>query len=189
MSKGSDFERGVSKRLSLWWTSNHRDDVFWRTAGSGAWVTSRRKAGKSTSTNHGDLQAIDPEGQPFVDLFYIEMKRGYKYDTLQLLDSKRHSTCELYKFWSKLNAEADECGKLPLLILKRDMYEPMLAMRLATFRFLFGLRRASPPSVTVKFVGFVPMRIMPLDFFMAWMDRVVVIKALELWRARQCLSG
>jgi len=43
MAKGSSFEREICTILSKWWTNNERDDVFWRTAGSGARATTRSK--------------------------------------------------------------------------------------------------------------------------------------------------
>jgi hypothetical protein len=77
MAKGSSFERDVCKRLSLWWTSDKRDDIFWRTASSGARATQRRKQGKRTANSYGDVCATDPIGQPLIDLLSIELKRGY----------------------------------------------------------------------------------------------------------------
>lgn len=78
-SKGSNFERQLCGKLSLWWSDGEDDDIFWRTAGSGARSTSRsRKQGKKTFGQAGDIQATNPCGQPLIDLFTIEMKCGYK---------------------------------------------------------------------------------------------------------------
>ena len=81
MAKGSDFERTICKELSQWWSreeeKKERDDVFWRTAGSGARATVRQKQGKDTSASYGDVTSIDPIGYPFVSLFLLEIKRGY----------------------------------------------------------------------------------------------------------------
>lgn len=74
-SKGGEFERDIAKRLSEWWAD--REDVFWRTAGSGARATVRGKAGKQTAGQSGDICATDPIGQPLIDLITIECKRGY----------------------------------------------------------------------------------------------------------------
>ncbi len=86
-AKGSVFEREICTQLSLWWTGGARTDIFWRTAGSGARATTRAKSGQTTANHYGDLCAIDPIGQPFVDFFTCEAKRGYNKHTLHdLLD-------------------------------------------------------------------------------------------------------
>lgn len=76
-SKGARFERELCKKLSLWWTAGKRDDVFWRSAGSGGMATNRAKRGGSAYGQHGDIQATDPVGKPLMDAFCIELKRGY----------------------------------------------------------------------------------------------------------------
>jgi len=76
-SKGSQFEREVSKELSLWWSGGTRLDIFWRTPGSGAMAKTRSKTGGSALGQHGDIQATDPIGQPMIDVCSIELKKGY----------------------------------------------------------------------------------------------------------------
>lgn len=80
MSKGGEFEKEIAKQLSLWWTQDHdvpRDDIFYRTHGSGSRHTSRMKQSKSTANAAGDLMFIDEIGKSFLDYFIVEMKRGY----------------------------------------------------------------------------------------------------------------
>ncbi len=77
MAKGGEFERNICKQLSLWWTENERDDIFWRTAGSGARHTTRQKKNISTENSAGDVCYIDQLGKPFIDYFLMELKRGY----------------------------------------------------------------------------------------------------------------
>lgn len=74
--KGGQFERDMCRRLSEWWTGGERDDVFWRTSGSGARASRRAKKGKKTYGQDGDIQATDPIGQPLLDVVTIELKRG-----------------------------------------------------------------------------------------------------------------
>ncbi len=74
--KGSSFERTICRELSLWWTKGKRDDIFWRTSQSGGRATIRSKKGKKTFGQYGDIQAVDPKGQPLIDLCTIEAKRG-----------------------------------------------------------------------------------------------------------------
>ncbi len=73
--KGSDFERTICKELGLWWTDGARDDIFWRTSNSGGRATVRK--GRSTFGGYGDVQAVDPIGQPLLNITSIELKRGY----------------------------------------------------------------------------------------------------------------
>jgi len=77
MAKGGQFERDICRELSMWWTDGERDDVFWRTSQSGGRATTRRKKGKKTFGQYGDVQATDPIGQPLIDLCTIELKKGY----------------------------------------------------------------------------------------------------------------
>lgn len=84
MSKGFSDEREVATDLSLWWTEYERDDVIWRTSGSGARATTRQKAGKTTAAGHGDLTFTDPIAKPLFDVLYIENKRGYSNTSMRL---------------------------------------------------------------------------------------------------------
>jgi hypothetical protein len=75
--KGGDFERQLSKQLSLWWTNDQRDDVMWRTSQSGGRATQRAKKAVSTRYSYGDISFTDPLAQPLFDLLVISAKRGY----------------------------------------------------------------------------------------------------------------
>jgi hypothetical protein len=75
--KGSQFERDICRKLSLWWTDGQRDDVFWRTSGSGAQATVRGRRGKATYGQYGDIHAVDPIGEPLLRVFTFELKKGY----------------------------------------------------------------------------------------------------------------
>jgi hypothetical protein len=87
MAKGGTYEREIAKLLSRWWTDQKRDDIFWRTSNSGGRATVRARKGLTTGNHAPDLCAIDPIGQPFVDLIAVEIKRGYnKHTTHDLLD-------------------------------------------------------------------------------------------------------
>lgn len=76
MAKGSQFERDICRQLSRWWTNGKQDDVFWRTSQSGGRATQRAKKGLKTFGHCGDISAVNPIGQPLVQLFTIELKRG-----------------------------------------------------------------------------------------------------------------
>ena len=131
-SKGPAFEREICTQLSLWWTRDDdppRDDVFWRTPNSGGRATTRGKAGKRTVNTHGDVLAIDPIGQPFLDLFVLELKRGYNRATVHdLLDRPKKAKPQVYEQWiAKARRTAADAG-VPhwLIVHKRDFREPMV---------------------------------------------------------------
>jgi len=82
-SKGAEFERKISKQLSLWWSNGERDDIFWRSQQSGGRATIRRKKELTTANQEGDLTAMHPMGQPLIDLISIELKCGYPEFTIE----------------------------------------------------------------------------------------------------------
>ena len=134
-NKGSAFEREICKQLSLWWTKGKRDDVFWRTAGSGAMAKVRSKVGKRTFGQYGDIQAVDPIGQPLIDIFSIELKRGYAKNTFaDLIETSTHPNPNpgMYEKFieqarqDRKNAKAHHW----ILIVKRDRRKAMVCMKL-----------------------------------------------------------
>jgi hypothetical protein len=137
--KGQNFEREICTRLSRWWTDGRRDDVFWRSAGSGARATTRSKRGRQTANQHGDVTAVDSIGAPLIDLFTIEIKRGYSDSTCQDLLDRREGAAELYYERWIINAMRD-CQLAGaagwLLIVRRDRHEPLIWMEVVT-RSLF----------------------------------------------------
>jgi len=129
MKKGSAFEREICKQLSLWWTGSERDDVFWRTSGSGARAKTRAKTGGQTFGQYGDVQATDPIGQPLLDLFSIEIKRGYSKATLSdFVDSKQKAKPQLQKFLEQTIKDSQLKGGMCswMLLVKRDYKNTLL---------------------------------------------------------------
>ncbi len=130
-NKGSNFEREICKLLSLWWTNNKRDDVFWRTSGSGARATTRSKTKQKTFGQYGDVQATDPIGQPLIDLCTIELKRGYSKSTFaDLIEESQTANakpCAYYQFIKQARQDHNKAGSLSwMLIIKRDRRKPII---------------------------------------------------------------
>src|SRR5690348_956214 len=99
-NKGSSFERGLCKTLSLWWTSGERDDIFWRTSNSGGRATFRNRRNNKTTIHCGDICAIDPLGESLLRLVVIEAKKGYnKYTLMDMLDSPKNAAIQMYETW------------------------------------------------------------------------------------------
>lgn len=156
MSKGSDFEREFCTRLSLWWTedsNNPRDDVFWRTQNSGGRATTRAKQHKTTAGQYGDIAATCPEGQPFTELFTVELKRGYSDSTpFNLLDKSDRlgsKTCgpQVWEEWYVKTVTTAARAGSPwwLLITRRDhrrawVYVPESCNRLLQLQDYLYLR-------------------------------------------------
>jgi hypothetical protein len=119
-------------RLSRWWTQSlkePRTDIFWRTAGSGARAKTRGRKGLTTANSDGDIIAIDPVGEPFVDLVTTELKRGYSRDTIaDLLDKPPKAALQTYEKWI-LQAEEShrQAGSYSWMIVhQRDRRLPLV---------------------------------------------------------------
>ena len=115
--KGSAFERKICKALSFWFTENERDDVFFRSASSGAMATQRFKKGKKTSGQVGDVTSTDLEGIKFINEFSIELK-SYKDFSLDFLIYKNKSL--IHSWWEQCTTDAKIDNKTPLLIIKKN---------------------------------------------------------------------
>ena len=130
-SKGGNFERVICKQLSMWWTEGERNDVFWRTSNSGGRATVRRRGGKSTFGQYGDIQATDPIGQPLIDACSLELKVGYgNYSFLDMLDRSSESNERQYEKFLKQSVEDAKKGgaKWPVIISKRDRKVPIITI-------------------------------------------------------------
>jgi hypothetical protein len=118
--KGSSYERQLCKQLSLWWSKGTNDDWFWRSSQSGGRATTRRKSGKSTVNAAGDICAMCPEGQRFLNVVTIEAKRGYTSATLSDLVEKKSGSL-YHGFIEQARTSALEAATTYwLLIHKRD---------------------------------------------------------------------
>lgn len=132
MAKGGQFERDFSRQLSLWWTNGERDDIFWRTAGSGARATVRSKKGKTTAGQYGDITATDPDGKLLIDNILFELKNGYPDAEIEKLINYGKATkgTDLYSKWiDKCDKSCKDSG-IPgwAIIHKRAGREPLVTM-------------------------------------------------------------
>jgi len=121
-AKGRQFERDISRILSLWISDGINEDIFWRTDASGARATTKSKKGKSLPFGAGDIKHEEEEGKIFTDIFLVEVKRGYgeKIDFLNFIDKPK--TKNIFLDW--FNKAQKECDfhnkKVPLIIFKRN---------------------------------------------------------------------
>lgn len=130
-SKGASFERWFCEQLSLWFSKGESEDWFWRTAGSGARATTRKKSGKRTKGHYGDIAATCSEGEAFTRSVLLELKRGYNKVSLQdLLDTRKKAKASPLDEWlSKLVGCAEGAG-IPhwMLVFRRDRRDPIVMM-------------------------------------------------------------
>jgi len=122
MAKGGVLEREISKELSLWWTHGERDDIFWRSHGSGARATVRRKQGKATANQDGDICITDPIGQPLLKAVTIELKNGYaKWNIKSILDSKQKKPI-LREFFEQCAREKESSNTIGWWLITHQQY-------------------------------------------------------------------
>lgn len=127
--KGGQFERKVCGTLSLWWSNGHRDDLFWRTGGSGGRAKRRGRGGKQTHGQHGDIMATHPKAELLIRLLTIELKRGYNKTTIaSLLDKPSRAKLQEFESWILQAQESHEQAKSKswMIIHKRDMREAVV---------------------------------------------------------------
>lgn len=129
--KGSSFERRICGELSLWWTDGKRDDVFWRASQSGGRAKQRGRRGRDTHGQHGDIQAVDPIGEVLIDLFTVELKRGYLATTpYDVLDRTPGAALQQWERWvGQVYESHQQAGSYSWwLITQRDRRQPILFM-------------------------------------------------------------
>jgi len=182
MAKGGAFERKVAKELSLWWSHGERDDIFWRSSASGARATQRRKVGKKTANQDGDLAATDPIGQPLIDLVTIELKKGYNEMELTHLLSSKQGDPLLLQFIRQCEREAAGSEKGWWLIICQDRRKTLL---IYDSRFCRTLKKAG--INWHQFDAFqCTVGIAPVFFAMRYNDFLNLVQPEDLLRGAKC---
>jgi len=120
-AKGSEFERWVGQRLSLWISNQQRNDLVTRTVLSGGqWTASGDKQRGSA----GDLTSNHPDAHPFFERFVVECKHWAWIDLVDFC----HQKGELYTALEKVQREAAKCKRLWMLVAKQNRRADMLFM-------------------------------------------------------------
>ena len=128
-SKGSKFERDTCRLFSLWFSDGERDDLFWRSAGSGAMAKSRSRKGKGTFGQYGDIQATDPIGQVLMDVFTIELKRGYNAASfMEMMDKPQQAAPQMWeRFYAQVKEDyKNSKSKYWMIVWRRDRRETLV---------------------------------------------------------------
>lgn len=142
--KGQQWERETAKRLSEWWSRIGDDDLFWRTHASGARATSRKKVGKKTRGQVGDICATDSRGAKLIKCCPISLKRGYMRVSIQdVLDIESRAKTKEFEEWVKEcvvhQLDADSVGWF--LLFRRDRRRTLIFMPVDfVWRFPYKIR-------------------------------------------------
>jgi len=125
-NKGNAFERTIAKTLSLWVSGGTRDDLYWRTAGSGGRATTRRRvARKGTVNADGDIGSESPIGRLLIETFHVECKRYNKLEAERLVFN---NTGFLVSTWKHLVSDSRIGKKRPMLIAKQDHRDAIIVL-------------------------------------------------------------
>ena len=127
--KGGAYERSICKRISLWLSDHTRDDLLWRTPGSGSRYTTAETRGRSRRRSKaaataapvahaGDICATSEEAAWFVESFYFEAKSYASLDWLPLIHNKKSSN--VYVWWQDTKLKAKRVERFPILICKEN---------------------------------------------------------------------
>src|SRR5581483_12100766 len=92
--KGSQYEREIGYKLSLWLSNGARKDILCRTVGSGAQFT----FSKSVRGIPGDLRSQHELGDLFCQKFVLECKHWKDLELIRFLSAEG----ELYKAFLKV---------------------------------------------------------------------------------------
>jgi hypothetical protein len=131
--KGAEFERLVSKQLSRWCSDGERDDLYWRTAGSGSRGTLQKAANQL-----GDVSAIGHQGSYFTERCIVECKSYKRFDWPRFLFER---TGEFHSFWVKLRSQCNEYHRFPLLFAKENNRLPLVVVDIFLIPALVGTPR------------------------------------------------
>jgi hypothetical protein len=176
MAKGGDFERLISREISIWWSEGKREDIFYRSNASGARFTQRKKAGKDTANQAGDLSFTDSEGEPLIQAFNFELKTGYgtktkseitRWDALDFIDSQQKEPI-LLKMWNQCCRDAKLTKRIPCLIFRRNGRSPCIVFDVVYFQHL--IHYFNLPECDVVQIN--NMIVLPLEGFFIWIPNI-----------------
>lgn len=191
--KGGAFERKMCKTLSLWFSHGERDDIFWRTAGSGARATVRMKTGKMTADSAGDISAIHPSAKKLTRLCIFELKRGYSQKNrsagislLTMIDKLESEKDPILIEWFKKlqNELKDHDRRFGFIIFKRDRKNICIAFYSSTFDYLKERNVKKyfwPPfGPTARIMLYdMDITVMTLDSFLEWCEPETITRKIR----------
>ena len=183
MGKGENFERLISRKLSLWFTNGERDDLYWRNRNRSRKIKSKYQL--------GDIVCEVSEGEALINLFSIEIKTGYSktkkgkkvknipWDLLDIIDYVKHKNkpppkSQLKKFWSQTKRDAEISMKEPLLIFKRDFHDSSIMIERSMYNELIQYSGNSGYTILTVEDDDINCVIMRLESFFSWIDAEII---------------
>lgn len=180
-------EREVGVLLSRWWTEGKRDDIFYRSNASGARFTQRKKSGKDTAYQGGDITFTDPIGEPLIKAWNIEIKTGYggrekikddsgkvikkiqhRWDILDILDSSQKKTT-FETMWEQCCRDANLTCRIPILVFRRNQRKACSAIPSSyKHRLVEYFGHPLCETIECKYIDF-KVLIMPFEGFLEWL--------------------
>ena len=158
------FERAICRLLSMWWSLGKDDNVFYRTEGSGGRATKRARAGKGKQSRCGDVGLVEQTGKPFLDMFAVEIKKGYSKDTIQDLLDKPGVAAQTYETWLEQARESKQnSGSFSWMIIVRRKKRKSLVMLPA--KLWAGLTSEEPQPFATLHIDAETIIVLPLDHF------------------------
>ena len=179
--KGSQFERDISRTLSLWWSDGKNDALCWRVLGSGGRSTIRAKFNKETAGGYGDLTFTDVVMKPFFDLFLVECKKGYTkdIDPLKIIDGKG-KTNFLITVYEKAEKERKFAGRrYSLIIFERNNHNSCVMFNSKIIEALEDYAGCYNGKELLINTGDEGFYIMPLESFLDWVSPETIKLILE----------
>ena len=128
-SKGSSFEREVSKKLSLYLTNEKEEIGCWRSSSSGATSTinfkNKKKSTLGLQTQSGDIIQTIPQGHyNLLDTFFQTYMVEVKF--LKSLDLSPNYSTQFQKIMNQLLREKEQSSKHIFFVLKRNGREVLI---------------------------------------------------------------
>jgi len=92
---------------------------------SGGRATVRGQRGKLTPHVSGDVCSVHPDGNQFINYFFVEMKNFKDFFLHRMVFG---GTGPLLDFWVVAREQAARYNKSPFLIAKQNLFPPMLIL-------------------------------------------------------------
>ncbi|RLC88849.1 MAG: hypothetical protein DRJ03_01010 [Chloroflexi bacterium] len=190
--KGGRFEGELCRVFSKWLTYDKRDDVFYKTSGSGGRATQRQKLQKQTAFSAGDMSFNDPIGKPFIEYFLVEIKRGYNtnviFNSLIDKDHSKTKTPLIIDWFKKANQERSQNNrKAVMLLMRRDYARTLVVLKYQEYKkfqssFNNRYKLSNYAILNLQKEYRLTLIAIPLDTFLRWFKPKKFLGVYKQWK-------
>lgn len=159
-SKGSSYERLLSKELTKWLTGNEKPYNFWRTHASGAIQT----LDACNTGFAGDIMPITPEAHKIMNKIVIEAKCGYKNISFDKF-FKDNKNDPLKEFWDQCIGETKDQPKHPVLIYKKSGF-PVIVLVYTSMAKKLNKNLLNNDNMVINWAGYESISIFKWNDFL-----------------------